>query len=145
MSDVNEIQEIKLGAEVDTMCSKCKLERGHVITAIVDGEIKKVRCNSCGYEHAFKKKTASKKKTKEVSTDAATSSPVTTAQYERVIGNRDLSEAKPYAFSTKFAEGDMIKHATFGTGIVTAVKDDHKISVMFPDRLRLLAHDRTSI
>ncbi len=142
---MSEVSEIKLGADIDAMCSKCKMELGHVITAIVDGEIKKVRCNTCGYEHAFKKKVASKKKAKEVATDAVTSSPVTTAQYERLAGTRDLSAAKPYAFSTKFAEGDVIKHNTFGTGIVTAVKDDRKISVMFPDRLRLLAHDRTSI
>lgn len=158
------MSEIKLGGEIDCICPKCKKENkvdtelGHTILSIDPdtGSVDKVRCNTCGYEHKYsvkKKASASSTATKKRSvkekdgsnTESATSVVTSSAQWEKIVGNRDLSAAKAYKFAEKYNEGDIIKHDVFGTGIVTNVKCDNKITVMFQDRLRLLVHNRSAI
>lgn len=47
-------RELRLGDTVDDYCVRCKLILDHGIVAIVDGEVKKVRCLTCSFEHAYK-------------------------------------------------------------------------------------------
>ena len=47
----------------------------------------------------------------------------------------------PYAVSARFAEGDQIKHAKFGDGVVFAV-EENKIRVNFAEGAKVLLHDR---
>ena len=47
-------RELRLGDTVDDYCIRCKLVLDHGVVAIVDGEVKKVRCNTCSFEHPFR-------------------------------------------------------------------------------------------
>jgi hypothetical protein len=49
---------------------------------------------------------------------------------------------RAYSPKQRFAVGDAIAHPTFGTGTVTDVRSDGKISVAFADGARLLVHAR---
>jgi hypothetical protein len=49
---------------------------------------------------------------------------------------------RAYSPKQRFAAGEAIAHPTFGTGTVTDVRSDGKISVAFADGARLLVHAR---
>jgi hypothetical protein len=65
-----------------------------------------------------------------------------TAQLREPVEGRDPSKARTYATSDRFAVGDLVKHATFGLGLVTLLKDVNKIEVVFEDGPKVLLHRR---
>jgi hypothetical protein len=72
-------------------------------------------------------------------TGGATKRP---SEYELLLRGRTASAARPYAPSTRFKVRDLISHATFGLGAVTAERENIKIDVLFPDGARVLMHGR---
>lgn len=46
--------EPRLGDVVDDFCSRCRLLMNHGVVGLVKGEVKKVRCLTCYYEHPFR-------------------------------------------------------------------------------------------
>ena len=44
----------RLGDVVDDHCSRCRLMMNHGVVGIVGGEVKKVRCLTCHYEHTYR-------------------------------------------------------------------------------------------
>lgn len=138
------VETPKLGGDIDAYCNKCKMELNHRITAMVEGKVVKVACNTCKTEHAYRAKapkTAAKKRTTRTRSKLS-QAEVAEAEFNRLLGKRDTAKAKAYALTSIFDEGDLIKHHTFGIGIVTTVKADNKIVTMFKDKLRILVHRR---
>ncbi|MBD3305423.1 ATP-dependent DNA helicase [candidate division KSB3 bacterium] len=64
------------------------------------------------------------------------------SEWERTLGDKDLSTAKPYSMYDVFAEGDLIAHEGFGYGIITALRPENKIEVWFQTGRKVLAHDQ---
>ena len=62
--------------------------------------------------------------------------------YEQMMSGQDASTARVYGASETFEGGDLVKHSKFGLGIVTAVKSDAKIEVMFEIGRKILVHSR---
>ena len=54
--------ELKLGDTIDDHCSRCRLLMNHYVVSIVDSEVKKVRCQTCGNEHNYRHGKGGKKK-----------------------------------------------------------------------------------
>jgi hypothetical protein len=139
--------KIKAGATVDGWCTKCKLVLAHTVEAVLDGKITRVHCNTCRGQHAYRagapggsgkaaggtRRSASKK--------AAAESPKR-SEYETLLRGRTGATARTYATSERFAPGELIKHASFGLGIVVAERDSVKIDVCFPDGPKVLMHGR---
>ena len=44
----------RLGDVVDDYCTRCRLVMNHGVVGLVGSEIKRVRCNTCMTEHAFR-------------------------------------------------------------------------------------------
>ena len=59
-----------------------------------------------------------------------------------LIEGRDLSKAINYSFSHKFKDDDVVKHKTFGVGVVARTLSGGKMEVVFPESTRLLVHSR---
>lgn len=55
-------REMRLGDAIDDYCVRCKLVMDHSIVALVDGEVKKVRCGTCSFEHPFRHGEGARKK-----------------------------------------------------------------------------------
>ncbi len=55
-------KKIELGDMIDDYCLKCKLIMNHSVVAMVEGEVKKVRCLTCLTEHPYRKCKGGKKK-----------------------------------------------------------------------------------
>ncbi len=47
-------RELRLGDTIEDYCVRCKLVLDHGIVAIVGREVRKVRCNTCSFEHSFR-------------------------------------------------------------------------------------------
>jgi hypothetical protein len=126
-----------VGGEVDAFCTRCKLQLAHTILAMVGSKIARVRCNTCGGDHAFR------------STPARTRAPSQPrASHERVIisfeqqlAGKDVSTAARYSPKSAYQVEQLIDHPTFGLGIVMAVRED-KIDVVFKAAEKTLVHRR---
>lgn len=132
-----------VGGNADSWCSKCKLELGHTIVAMVDGLPKKVKCNTCGGQHNFRAKPAEKNKPK-LKTSAR--KPKTMAlDYDGYIANlteADLSAATKYSMKGNFKKDEAIDHPAFGIGIVLNVIQTNKVEILFKDGAKLLIQNR---
>ncbi len=60
--------EIRLGDIIEDYCTRCARVLDHSVVAIVNGEIRKVRCRTCDNEHDYRHgKGGEKKKSKQQS------------------------------------------------------------------------------
>ena len=144
--------ELKVGGEVDAFCTRCKMLLAHTVLAIWAGQIKRVRCNTCMGEHAFRKaepggsgsgSTGSKPSRPHAATAAKARAVVEeTSSYEELIAGKDRSTARPFNIKQRFAIGDLVKHPTFGLGVVAATRGLDKIDVAFPGTVKTLQHNK---
>lgn len=128
----------KVGGEVDAFCTRCKLNLAHTILAMVGSKIARVRCNTCGGDHAFRSTPA---RTKAPSAARAAPERVVIS-FEQQLAGKDLSKAARYSPKEAFQVDQLIDHPTFGLGIVMAVRED-KVDVAFKAVQKTLVHRRS--
>ncbi len=49
-----ESRRIRLGDVIDDYCTRCGLLMNHGVVGMIGDEVRKVRCNTCMYEHVYK-------------------------------------------------------------------------------------------
>jgi hypothetical protein len=153
------MKALSAGGEIDAWCTKCKLDLGHRIVALVHGVPKRVICQTCFGEHAYHApRTAPQKpgvfirrnnaappseKKAPAGVRAAQRARVEQERYdawaERTLG-RTVDAFKRYSMELTLSMGELVLHPKFGEGYVEAVREDGKVSVMFRDCARTLAH-----
>ncbi|MEC8050684.1 MAG: hypothetical protein VX210_07805 [Myxococcota bacterium] len=136
------------GHDIDTYCSRCKLDLAHVIIALSAGQPVRVLCKTCNSEHAFRKpkrKTTgvTKRAASKKSTTSAPQGPLSTEAYHQMLSGRDLSRSRRYTIKETFEVDDVLDHKKFGIGLVTKMLGDQKIEVTFREGAKILIHDRT--
>ncbi|MBN2432760.1 MAG: hypothetical protein JXQ27_14895 [Acidobacteria bacterium] len=145
-------KKIKLGDEIEGRCTKCKEVTNHTVTAIQDGEIKKVQCNVCESSHKYyppKKKTEAKavKKSKTSpqpakTEDATRISPSLLTEWKNAVEEAAPDQFKPYLMTGVFQEKELIEHPKFGRGLVRKILSTGKMEVLFADGLRRMVFNR---
>jgi hypothetical protein len=139
----------KVGGEVDAYCTRCKMDLAHTILAMVGTKIARVRCNTCGGDHAFRGiQPSSSSAPREAATSrpraASTAAPRAeraVVSFEQQLTGRDVAGAARYSPRDTYAQDQLIQHPTFGIGIVTAVRGD-KVEVSFRAEQKTLVHGR---
>jgi hypothetical protein len=142
-----------VGAEIDSWCTKCRMDLQHVVVAIVSGQPKRVECQTCHTQHNYRKPKGVKDPVSTETEEAVPTSKrkaprLTKAQveynteYEARVEGRALSEFTKYSVKHEFQVNDLVAHKKFGNGSVAERLDDNKISVMFKDGLKTLIHAR---
>lgn len=122
----------KVGAEVEAYCTKCKLDRLHAIETLKsDGNINRVICKTCQGSHLFRRPKSEKARAKARTVKRRKKGAV-------LVGDDDLSRAKPYKLDGNFAVGDIIQHKKFGPGSVVEVRSGGKMEVGFESGSKLL-------
>ena len=150
----------RTGGEIDAYCTKCKLDLGHRIIAMVGEVVKKVECRTCGSHHLYQR-TKSEKEAAALATPRAASNSggkektakprdkLTAAQraerdqvasWEQAIAGKAPTAFKPYQISSTFGPGELVRHTKFGDGVVARVIDRNKVEVLFQDGPRTMAH-----
>jgi hypothetical protein len=156
----------KTGGEIDSYCTKCKLDLTHRIIAMVGDEVKKVECKTCGSHHLYRRPKSEKlvaiaskgkvvatkresggaseeREKRPVSAKAAAAAQRErdqTSQWEHAIAGQPMSAFKPYRITLTFGTGELVRHPKFGDGVVARVIDRGKVEILFQDGPKTMAH-----
>ncbi len=152
------MKPLTAGGEIDAWCTKCRMDLGHRIVAMVQGVPKRVECQTCSSQHNYRAPKTSKtaagvfvRNRPEKPAGRATSAGVRVAQKAKTEHERYQAWAQKtlgqavdaftrYGMDQRFAEGQLISHPKFGEGYVDKVIDAGKVSIMFRDGAKTLAH-----
>ena len=138
----------KVGGEVDALCTRCKMTLAHTILAMVGTKIARVRCNTCGGDHAYRaapgatdRPTASRSTTSRASTAKAEKAEKVVISFEEQLAGKDIANAPKYSPKDTYKVDQVLQHPTFGLGLVTVVRGD-KVDVAFKAETKTLVHGR---
>lgn len=144
----------RVGAEVDAWCTKCKMDLTHRIVAVLEAKPKRVECETCHSQHNYRKPKSGAaaipepKKTSRSNGASPKAKRLTKnqtellAQWESAVTGKPKSNFARYSAKQSFTQDQLLDHATFGQGVVSEVLEDRKISVLFRDGQKVLAHAR---
>jgi hypothetical protein len=146
-----------IGDNIDAYCLKCKLMLAHVIMFKVEGDISKVKCNTCGAQHKYRAKMPAPKKSavsrpptlKEGIAKRAAAAKVdaNNAPMQWDLRNRSMDSAAPvkdYSIHNQYRARDVVKHHVFGLGFVERIVSDKSMDVLFSDAVKLMAMNISS-
>jgi hypothetical protein len=131
------LEKTSPGKNIESYCTKCKVNLDHTIMAM-DGEaIEKVRCRICGSSHKYRNPLVAQK-VRKPGAKKGVGEEATAA----IVWDACLVEAKgkerDYSMASKYHRGDIVNHQTFGKGIVMKLYAN-KCDMLFKDRERLMA------
>ncbi len=131
----------KVGGEVDAFCTRCKMTLAHTILAMLGTKVARVRCNTCGGDHAYRSAPGARSTSSTPRAPAKPKSQRVVIGWEQRLEGRDLAAAKKYSPRETFAVDELVDHMTFGIGLVTAVRHD-KVDIAFKADQKTLVHGR---
>ncbi|HEX3775082.1 MAG TPA: hypothetical protein VHV51_11500 [Polyangiaceae bacterium] len=152
------MKSLTAGSEIDAWCTKCRMDLMHRIVALVHGAPKRVICLTCNSEHNYRgPKTETTASGVHIRARSSGNGPKPSAAAQRVTQKAAAEKlradgwaaktlGKPvdaftrYAMDKTFREGELVLHSKFGEGYVEKLLDGPKISIMFRDGARTLAH-----
>ena len=130
---------MRVGGDIDAWCTRCKMNLGHTILAMVGSRPARVRCNTCQGEHNYRSEPDAPRKGS-WAPKAARARPVVTS-WEALLADKDLSKARKYSAREKFNQDEVLQHPVFGIGLVQEVRGD-KIQVAFKADVKTLVHGK---
>lgn len=139
--------EIHVAGDVDSWCTKCRMWLAHTVVAMVAGKPKRVLCNTCHGEHAYRphppgEKPAATRSGVRKGRAAAKPTKHKTSEWEDRVGGLDRRNAIPYKPRETFAADQLMDHPKFGIGLVLRTLDDAKVKVLFESGEKVLVHAR---
>ncbi len=142
----------KAGQEVDSWCTKCKMDLTHRIVAVVEGKPVNVECRTCYSVHRYRApKSAPSASSSSRSSSASSSASQPRQPRERkhipedhtAVVPPDNARIHPYRMTERFMKDQWISHKNFGIGVVTSELGPDKIEVRFDGGTRVLVHGHT--
>jgi len=150
---------LKPGSEVDSWCTKCRMDLLHRIIAMEGPKIARVECRTCGGHHNYRRPKsgpapAARNDRAPVKTSTTRSSPPSMSPrkaaaheaerqrestWEKAVLGKPVTSFRAYRASQTFNSGDLIRHGKFGDGYIVRIIDRQKVEVMFKDGPRTLA------
>jgi len=135
------------GEEILAYCTACKMDLIAVIVAMTKGKIAKVQCKTCKKDHGYKDPKGAKepKAPLKQASSSALESRVTSieSEWKRLISEATKIPPMTYSPKTLFPLGVIVKHPTFGDGVVIRLHYPNKAEVIFREDIKLLIHGRT--
>jgi len=134
----------KVGGDIDAYCTRCKMNLGHTVLAMVGSKPVRVRCNTCQGEHNYRGSAGAEPRKgswepREVR-ERREAKPTVTS-WEALLAGKDLSRARKYSVKEKYGTEEVIQHPSFGLGLVQEVRGD-KIQVAFKADVKTLVHGK---
>lgn len=118
---------------IEEWCPICKDIKPHAVVS--NG---KIACAVCNHEHHREtESTAAPIVRSLLSADDMASAESLKAAWQRLTDVEE-GDIKPYSIRLKLSDGDVIRHAKFGIGIVVEMTDMTKAEVLFSDGLKRL-------
>lgn len=133
------------GGDIDAFCTKCAMNLGHTIIAMVGPKVVKVRCNTCGSHHSYRGENAPVKGVKRAGgRSAGMDQNRAMIRWHALMVDKSVARAKKYNLKTAFSVNDVVEHLKFGLGVVMAVRAN-KIDVVFKEFEKTLVCTDSSI
>lgn len=135
-------QKLVAGEYIIAWCTRCKLELGHTIVAMVGTVPKRVMCNTCNGEHNYRSGAADSRRITSSHKKRKTALPeVRYNEYMSQLPADRSAMAKVYTTKANYEKDDVVDHPKFGKGFVVSVINRNKIEIFFKDGPRLLAQN----
>ena len=152
------------GSEIDSWCTRCRLMLGHRIVAMIGKKPVRVECQTCGSVHNYKAAAPGDKSISPVvrnrdgtitpvrvlnapAARAAAKSTRTgarTSEWEQRIAGQPVTAFMRYSMARTYNAGELVHHPKFGDGYVAIVLDGGKVSIVFRDGAKTLAHGQSA-
>jgi len=149
----------KPGTEVDSWCTKCRMDLLHRIIAMNNGKIIRVECRTCGGHHNYRAPKSASRSSHPAAprppgmdkprgsspslsprrSAAADAERQREESWQKAVLGQPVTSFKAYRTTQTFTLGDLIRHVKFGDGYIVRVVDRQKVEVMFKDGPRMLA------
>jgi len=131
-------REPSAGGFVAAHCTKCKLELGHTIMAMMGEKIVRVKCRTCGSEHNYRDKTKKEAVRKRPVAKAKRAAPLKRPErnWEEAMSKVTGADI-PYDGTRSYKPGQPVAHHVFGSGVVVETSEK-KVTVIFKDKERRL-------
>jgi hypothetical protein len=129
------------GQDIDAWCTRCRMDLGHRIVAMVGRTPKRVVCMTCHSEHNYRPPKSAEGKAGVAKKKPAASGKKSKASSARAEWEARIRSGAPfrrYSISESFSEGDLLTHKKFGEGYVSAIVSETKVTVVFSDGERTL-------
>ncbi len=123
------------GDPIEARCTKCRANNPHVIITMADDSPLKVQCDVCSRQHKYRLPSAPKKPSVRRVVDPKVAER---KEWELLRPEMNEKDAKDYSMTGSFKVDSLIKHATFGLGVVQRVAGTQKIEVLFEDGKKLM-------
>jgi hypothetical protein len=148
------MKRLTAGSEIDAWCTKCRMDLGHRIVAMVAERPKRVVCLTCGSQHNYRPTRPERQEARAKSprpasaprakkpTQKALAELDRVAEWESRVGGKASDAFARYAMDATFGKDDLVLHRKFGEGYVLDVLDG-KVSIMFRDGPRTLAQGKS--
>ncbi|MBN2340471.1 MAG: hypothetical protein JXX29_12565 [Deltaproteobacteria bacterium] len=142
------------GNAAEGYCLECKRDTVQTVLEVEGLQVRLVRCEKCGTEgplrmprHKTKAglRAALQKKatpgTKKRRTRKPKEDPGQT--FRQLLQGKDISAAIDYSVKAQLEEGSVLKHKSFGIGVVTAIVESNKATILFEDGPRTMIFGRS--
>lgn len=136
---------LKVGGEVDALCTRCELVLAHTIHALLGGRPVKVECNTCHTVHRYRPPaghTAGRGASASSRAGQSVRERPAVSGFDELLASRDLGGAQPYSPRKRFVVGDVVDHTVFGRGFVSGLRDGDKLEITFRSDVKILVHGR---
>ncbi len=140
---------LKVGGEVDSLCTRCELVLAHTIHALMAGRPVKVECNTWHTVHRYRPPPGGSGARASGSSARSGGQREPPAReraavkgFEELLAARNVAAAQPYSPRKRFALDDVVDHTVFGRGFVSAVRDGDKVEITFRSDVKVLVHGR---
>ena len=138
----------RTGGEIDAWCTKCRMDLNHRIVAMVGDAVKRVECLTCGGQHNYRKPASERDQPKASSPRATSSSRASSAAatqrsaratWEKAIAGQPPGAFKPYSVAAMWSPGELVRHKSFGDGVVARIIDPKKVEILFEEGPKTMA------
>lgn len=138
------------GDDVDSWCTRCRMNLNHRVIAVVGNDIKRVQCLTCGSEHKYHPPRSdgsepSSKKSIRVSAarkdrnGGAKARAGAEGEWNTVMNNMPPgTEPKRYSIYDSYSAKEYIEHPNFGVGRVLEVLGRDRVEVIFKEGRKTL-------
>jgi len=156
------LKPLVAGSEIDAWCTRCKMILGHRIVAMIGKKPVRVECQTCDSVHNYKGvapnsatvapvvrnrdgtispvRVANAPSTRSAAAKSSARVGARSSDWEARVVGQPVTAFSRYSMSKSYSPGELIHHPKFGDGYVATVVDGGKISIVFKDGAKTLAH-----
>ena len=124
---------LSVGDPTESRCTKCRKITNHIVVAMAEGLPAKVECNTCSGQHKYRPPAVRKKPATRRTVDPRIAEQ---KEWQKLQPDIEAKTAIDYTMKTAFKVGSVMKHPTFGLGLVQGNLGPQKVEVLFEDGKR---------